>query len=147
MSPYCINCGKEVEESWNSCPNCGKALKESRVAQTQSIQQPPTQPQSHQYQRPQSQRTYGSGGSNNFGIAALICGLIGPLFGFFILGTIYLGIVFSILTIILGAIGIARDENNILAIIGLLIGIADFLCCLIFYFLIFSWFSWFSVFW
>lgn len=147
MSPYCINCGKEVEESWNSCPNCGKVLKGPHVVQEQPILRQPLQPQPPQYQTPQYQRKYGSGGSSNFGIAALICGLIGPFFAFFIIEAFFVGIVFSLITIILGGIGIGRDDNNILAIIGLVIGIADFVCCLIFYFLIFSFFSWFWMWW
>ena len=44
-------------------------------------------------------------------------------------------------------IGIGRDDNNIMAIMGLVIGIGDFICCLTFYFLIFSMFSLFSTFW
>lgn len=142
MSPYCINCGREIEESWNSCPNCGKALKESLVVQEQPIQRPSPQTPPPQYQTLQYPRTYSSRGVNNFGIAAVICGLIGPFFGFFILGNIYGAIVFSLITIVLGGIGIGRDDNNIISIIGLVIGIADFVCCLIFYFLIFSLFSW-----
>jgi len=140
MSPYCINCGKEVEESWNSCPNCGKALKESQVVYRQPIHQTPPQPQPPQYQR-----TYSSAGTNNFGIAALICGVITPFLGFLIPGAFYVGIIFSLITIILGSMGIGRDDNNIMAIMGLVIGIGDFICCLAFYFLIFSWFSVFSM--
>ncbi len=147
MSPYCINCGKEVEESWNSCPNCGKALKESQFVQRQPRQQPPPQPQPPQYQTQQHQRMFSSGGSNNFGIAALICGVIGPFFGFLIPGAIFLAIIMSLITIVLGGIGIGRDDNNIMAIMGLVIGIGDFICCLAFYFLIFSMFSLFSTFW
>lgn len=25
---FCKNCGKEIEENWNTCPNCGQKLKE-----------------------------------------------------------------------------------------------------------------------
>jgi predicted amidophosphoribosyltransferase len=35
MISYCINCGKEIEESWNACPNCGKNLKEGTISQSQ----------------------------------------------------------------------------------------------------------------
>ncbi|MCK4371236.1 MAG: zinc-ribbon domain-containing protein, partial [Candidatus Lokiarchaeota archaeon] len=41
MSPFCTNCGRDLEESWKICPDCGKILGEGTVPQTH----PTTQPQ------------------------------------------------------------------------------------------------------
>ncbi len=134
---YCTNCGSEIEDSWNACPNCGKVLRETKAPQQQAaprIQPPPPQPY---------QRSYSSGGGNIYGTVALVCGLIG-LFGV----VLYFGIVLGIVAIALGGIGLSRDNNNAMAIIGLILGIIDFVCCIAFYFLIFSLLSLFSfVFW
>ncbi|MHA2088486.1 MAG: zinc-ribbon domain-containing protein, partial [Promethearchaeota archaeon] len=43
--PYCINCGSEIEDTWNVCTNCGKALKEQHIPQQQTIPQVQPQPQ------------------------------------------------------------------------------------------------------
>ncbi len=145
MSPYCINCGSEIEDSWNACTNCGKILRE-----TQAPQQPTTlyaQPQPQQapqpYQVQPYQRKYSSGGGNIYGIVALICGLIG-LFG----AVAYFGIVLGIVAIAMGAIGLSRDDNNAMAVIGLILGIIDFVCCFFVYFIVFSLLSWLpSMFW
>jgi hypothetical protein len=138
MSPYCTDCGSEIEDSWNACPNCGKVLKETQVSQQPTM--PQTQPQPQQATQPY-QRSYLSGGGNTFGIIALICGLIG-LFGVFL----YFGIVLGIVAMAMGGIGLSRDDNNAMAVIGLILGIIDLVCCIVFYFIIFSWLSWFSFF-
>jgi hypothetical protein len=145
MSPYCTNCGSEVEDSWNACPNCGKTLKEAEIPQLQPQQQPqaPVQPQVIQTQP--YHRTYSSSWNNNYGSAALIIGIIG-LF----CGISYAGLVLGIAAIILGGLGISRDENNALAMIGIVLGILDFVCFLFFYFWLsslFNWLSWFENFW
>ena len=140
MSPYCINCGSEIEDSWNACPNCGKVLKEAKVPQQPTIPQVQVQPQQapQPYQVQPYQRRYSSGGGNTYGIVALICGLIG------LLGAMaYFGIVLGIIAIATGGMGLSRDDNNAMAIIGLILGIIDFVCCFLIYFVIFSWMSWF----
>ncbi len=139
MSPYCTNCGSEVEELWNACPNCGKILKETEIPQSQPLQQPqitrlPQTIQTRPYQRP-----FSSSGDNNYGIAAVISALIGIFCGAF-----YIAPVLGIAAIILGGLGIGRDENNAIAMIGIVLGIFDFVCFLLFYFLFFQWFNWFN---
>ncbi|MFW9998661.1 MAG: zinc-ribbon domain-containing protein [Candidatus Hodarchaeota archaeon] len=142
MSPYCTNCGTELEESWNACPNCGKTLKQEQISQSLPQQQPyiPTQPQAVQVQP--YHRTYRPSGSNTYGIAALICGLIGLVLSF-----TYGAPVLGLAAIVLGGLGISRDDNNAMAMIGVILGIVDFVFFLLFYFLffsIFNWFNWFN---
>lgn len=136
MSPYCTNCGTEIEESWKVCPYCGKILKEQETQQTR-----PQQPQISQqqpYQTQPYQKVYHPS-SNNYGIAALICGIIGIPLGFFLVGPV-LGIV----AIIMGGLGISRDDNNAMAVVGIVLGIIDCVLTLVFFFLLFSLFAWFS---
>jgi len=141
MSPYCINCGSEIEETWNACPNCGKVLRETRVLQQSAIPQPQSQPQ----QAPQPnqvqpyQKGYSSGGGNTYGIVALVCGLVG-LFG----ALYFFGIVLGIIAIVMGGIGLSRDDNNSMAVIGLILGIIDFVCCILYFFIILFFASFFS---
>ena len=139
MSPYCTNCGTELEESWNACPNCGKKLKEEEISHSLPQQQPyiPTQPPSVQVQP--YQRAYKPTLANPYGIAALICGLLCLIFGIS-----YASPILGIAAIILGGFGISRDENNAMAMIGVILGILDFVFFLLFYLLFFSWFNWFN---
>jgi len=44
--------------------------------------------------------------------------------------------------IIMGGLGLNRDENSSMAIIGLVLGVIDFACFFIAWFWIFSWFAW-----
>ena len=55
MSPFCINCGSEIEDSWNACPNCGKVLKEKTINQPQPSPRVQMQPQPQQVQPYQQQ--------------------------------------------------------------------------------------------
>ncbi|MCK4286462.1 MAG: zinc-ribbon domain-containing protein [Candidatus Lokiarchaeota archaeon] len=140
MSPYCTNCGSEIEDSWNACPNCGRVLRESQIPQQQSIPQTQLQPQRapQPYRVQPYQRSYSSGNGNVYGIVALVCGLIG-LFG----AVLYFGIVLGIVAIAMGGIGLSRDDNNSMAVIGLILGIIDFVCCFVVFFLLFTWLAWF----
>ncbi|MHA2182909.1 MAG: zinc-ribbon domain-containing protein [Promethearchaeota archaeon] len=132
MSPYCSNCGAEIEDSWNICPTCGKSLRE-----TQTIPQPQPQQAPQPYPAQPQQKSKPIGGGNIYGIVSLICGLVG-LLGIFAFFGIFLGV----LAIILGGLGISNDDNNAFAIVGIILGILDFTCCIIFYFFIFSFLSW-----
>ncbi len=138
--PYCTNCGSEIEDTWNICPNCGKDLKELQAPQQQTIslvqQQPQQTPQPYQAQP--FQKTYSSSRGNIFGAVALICGLIGLISAF-----LYFGIVLGIIAIVLGGIGLGRDDNNGMAVIGIIFGIIDIVLFVLVYLIIFSWLSWF----
>lgn len=59
-----------------------------------------------------------------FGIIGLVSGIIGLLVFWYIFGPI---------AIIFGAIGIAKDDSKGLGIAGLILGIVDVVCMLIFY--------------
>jgi len=144
MTPFCASCGTKTEADWNSCPECGSNLKEQKLdggsqpaapKQPQTYQPPPSQyrPAYNPYQKPttypraqttypKTQNAYPS--TNGFGIASLICALIGLCF---------LGWIFGIIAIILGVIGKTRDYNSGIAVAGIVIGIID-LCCGIFNF-------------
>ncbi|UCC19755.1 MAG: zinc-ribbon domain-containing protein [Promethearchaeota archaeon] len=134
MSPYCTNCGNEVEDSWNICPNCGKTLKERQAPLVQPQQQ--IRQQSQPYQTTTYQRSFTRVG-NSYGTTALICGLLGIFFGIF-----YIAIFLGIIAMIMGGIGVGRDENPSLATIGLVLGIIDFVLFIIFFFFLFSWWNW-----
>ena len=140
MSPYCTYCGNEVEESWNVCPKCGTNLKETEIPQAQPQLQPgPYHPlyQSSQQQRQQYQSAPTPSKGYNYGTIALICGIIGIPAGF-----LYFGPVLGVIAIVMGVMGIARDDNASIAAIGLIFGIIDFVLFFVFFFWIFTWFSW-----
>lgn len=138
MSPYCIECGSEIEESWNACPSCGKVLKEVNVSQPQPVAQPQPvsqpQPQPQPYQTRPYQRSYSTGGQNTYGTVALVCGIIGLFCG---------GILFGIIAIVMGGLGLSKDDNTGMAVIGLVLGLIDIVCFFVMMFWIFSWISWF----
>ncbi len=119
MTSYCMNCGREIEESWTACPDCGKILKETRVPQAQPTIQPSPRP----YQVQPYQRAFRAGEGSGFGVVSLICGIIG------LLGTLAYGPVLGnlpvlrFLAVIFGSIGIKRDDNTSMAVIGLILGI------------------------
>ena len=138
IMPYCTECGKEVEESWNACPSCGKVLKEVNIPQPQPVAQPQPQPQPQPYQTRPYPRSYSVGGQNNYGTAALVCGILGIFCG---------GILFGIVAIVLGGLGIGRDDNNGMAVIGLILGLIDIVCFFIMMFWILTWFTWFPNWW
>ena len=149
MTPFCASCGTKTESDWNSCPECGSKLSEQKLdgGSQPAVPKQPQQPQTSQYRPaynpyqkpttyPQGQTTYPRSqgtyprsqtaypSTNGFGIASLICALIGLCF---------MGWIFGIIAIILGGIGKTRDYNPGVAVAGIVIGIID-LCCGIFNF-------------
>ncbi|MCK4780231.1 MAG: zinc ribbon domain-containing protein [Candidatus Lokiarchaeota archaeon] len=128
MSTFCTNCGRELEKSWNICPDCGKSLKETTVPQThptthsQLQSAPQTTPPPHRVQ-PYRDKYTKVVGETKFGTIALACGIIWLIFGFFYGSSIFGLPLFRILAIILGGIGISRDDNKTMAIGGLILGI------------------------
>lgn len=128
MSQFCTNCGREVEESWNVCPDCGKVFKETATPQThprtgtQSHLTPQTTSQPQRVQPYQYKYTKAVG-DTKFGAGALACGIIWLIFGFFYGSSLFGFPLFRIVAIILGGIGISRDENKSMAIAGLVLGI------------------------
>jgi tetrahydromethanopterin S-methyltransferase subunit D len=90
------------------------------------------QPQPQRVQPYQQRYRQPGGYGNTYGAVALVCGIIGLFCGGFILG---------IVAIVLGGIGLNRDESKGMAIVGLILGIIDFACSFLLFFWIFSWFS------
>jgi len=130
MSPFCINCGQEIEESYNACPNCGKVLKEENIQKP--VPQAYPQPQAPIQVQPY-QRSYPNKFGNTYGAVALVLGLIGLCVGVYTFGFIW-----GILAIALGGMGLSRDDNHSLAIVGLVLGILDIICFAFYYLLMFS---------
>ena len=125
MSPFCTSCGREVEESWNVCPDCGKSLEETTGPQTHptthtQIQSTTPQPPRVQPSQPKYTKAVGE---TKIGAGALACGILWLIFGFFYGSSIFGFPLFRIVAIILGGIGISRDENKSMAIGGLILGI------------------------
>ena len=142
LTNYCSSCGSQVEPSSLFCPNCGKNLRDSASPRPTPSPRPSYQPPSStpsprpSYQAPYNQgsyqpsRSYSTAQDNKYGTASIICGLI----GFCCFGNIAY-IVFGIIAIIFGAIGLKQDENQSLASGGLIFGIVDLFCGLISIFL------------
>jgi len=113
MANFCSNCGTKVDPSWNACPKCGTAL----------VGRGTSQPSPQYYTKPYTQavqQPYGKK-SHKHSALALIFGNIG-LFGGVIIGV---GIIFGILAIVYGFIGLRRDEDKVMAIIGIILGAID----------------------
>jgi hypothetical protein len=127
MAKYCINCGNELDPSWRACPNCGTTI----VGPEVPISPQPSAPAPPQTYAPTYARTYPTGGGNNYGVVALICGIIGLCIG---------GVFLGIIAIIVGILGLSRDENTSLATAGLILGILDFVCSLILLVALASWY-------
>ena len=111
MAKFCANCGSEIEDSWNTCPNCGTNIKAPQMGGEPRLTPTPSQTPGYG-QRPNS---------NGYGIGALVLSIIG-------LFCLIAGSIIGPIAIILGAVGISKDDNNRMAIAGLIIGIFD-LCC------------------
>ncbi|MFX1278737.1 MAG: zinc-ribbon domain-containing protein [Promethearchaeota archaeon] len=130
IMPYCIECGLKIEETWNICPQCGKELKKQEIHQPQPL--PRFQPQPTAPRVPTYQKSSSMAGQNTYGAVALVCGIVGLFCG---------GIVFGVIAIIIGGLGLNRDENSGMAVIGLILGVIDITCFFISWFWLFSWFS------
>jgi hypothetical protein len=122
MSPFCANCGANVDETWNNCPECGVNIKDQMISDgtEPSPSYQPSQPQtSYSSQQRVTQYSRSVSESNSYGIGALITAIIGLCCFSYVFGPI---------AIILGAMGRTRDLEPGMATAGLIIGIFD-LCC------------------
>ena len=135
LGKYCSSCGTQVEESNMFCPNCGKNLKETSSPNPTPSPRPyyqspsPTPSPRPYYNTSMDQRSYQPSRSystmegSKYGTASIVCGII----GFCCFGNIAY-IVFGILAIAFGVLGLNRDENKSLASGGLIFGIVDLAC-------------------
>ena len=125
MSPFCANCGANIEITWNNCPECGGLIKDQLIPEPgqtlyQSTAAPISRPSPQQVQqRPVQYGARPGTGTNGYGIVALICALVGLCF---------LSYIFGPIAIIIGAMGRTKDDSPGLATAGLVLGIFD-LCC------------------
>ena len=148
MSPFCTNCGRDLEVSWLVCPDCGKLLGEGTVPQTQPTTQPQTQLTTQPTAQPHSVQPYQykyakAAGENKFGVGALVCGILGLVLGFTSSITIMSFPILRVVAIVLGGIGISRDDNKSMAIAGLVLGIIG----VVIFFIggipgVFTWYFW-----
>ena len=113
MANFCSSCGIKVDPSWNACPECGTALGGRGISQP--TPQYYTQPYTQAAQQPSGWK------SHKHSALALIFANIG-LFGGVITGV---GIIFGILAIVFGITGIRRDEDRVMAILGIIVGTID----------------------
>jgi len=113
MANFCSSCGIKVDPSWNACPECGTALGGRGISQP--TPQYYTQPYTQAAQQPSGWK------SHKHSALALIFANIG-LFGGVFTG---FGIIFGILAIVFGITGIRRDEDRVMAILGIIVGTID----------------------
>ena len=128
MSPFCTNCGRDLEEQWKVCPDCGKILEGGTAPQTQPTTQPQIQSTTQPTSQPHSVQPYQykftkAAGENKFGTGALVCGILGLVLGIFYGSFTMLGFpILRVLAIVFGGIGISKDDNRSMAIAGLVLG-------------------------
>ena len=65
---------------------------------------------------------------NTFGIIALIFGIIGLCCGWILS---YIGLVFPVVAIVCGAIGMKKDDSAGMSIAGLVLGIISVICTIV----------------
>ena len=106
---FCGNCGTKLDSSWSVCPECG-----SPVGGEVPYQPTPGQPLPQEFKE---KKTYGSL-SLAFGLISFCC-CCGPIFG--------------PLSILFGIIGLRKDDDRSLSIIGLILGIVGTICGIIFW--------------
>ena len=113
MANFCSNCGTKVEQTWNACPKCGTTL--GGGISSQSTPQYYTTSPTQTAPKPSSWKKH------KHSALALIFANIG-LFGVVLTG---FGIIFGILAIVFGITGIRRDEDRVMAILGIVVGAID----------------------
>ena len=108
---YCVNCGREIPESYAFCPNCGAKRYEepvqASVAAQPVVQEQPATPKT-------TGRVRGLGiASMAVGIEGLIVAVLASIYGFFGLmfaamaDMLHGGAAFGIFSLILGLVGLA----------------------------------------
>ena len=123
MTPFCPECGAVIEEDWNRCPECELDLNAQQLDEnSQYTLLPPKNPQlpTYTYKAPTKS-------SNGFGTISLIVAIIGCFCFAYVFGPI---------AMILGGIGISKDDSPSKAKAGLVFGI--FVLCFGIISLIFS---------
>ena len=114
---FCGNCGTKLDPSWNVCTECG-----TPVGGEVAHQPPPGRPHPQEVIYKKESKTFGSL-ALAFGIISFCC---------------CCGFIFGPLAILFGILGLFKDDNRTLAIIGLVFGIIGAICGFIFFFLFFG---------
>lgn len=115
MTPFCPNpdCGAVIEENWNRCPECELDLNAQQLDEKpQYTLLPPKNPQPPTYTY--KAKSFQMPSSNGFGTLSLVLAII----GFFCFAY-----VFGPIAMILGGIGISKDDSPSKAKAGLVFGI------------------------
>lgn len=127
----CQKCGKQINDDYKICPYCGTPVQ--RAVNTGQFQQN-QQNNGYNYRNPQMPQSgsYNYGNriqytnhpkkNNTIGILALIFGIVGLL-----LSCIFIGIVPAIAGIVLGIVGISKNNGKGMCIAGLICGIIGIL--------------------
>ncbi len=133
---YCPNCGTPVEPDWKICANCGHRLSREQISILPQ-KEPETQVKTVETVRTTPYLGYFETQKTN-GILAFSFGIMGIGLSFFIImsfmmifNVIVIG--FSIIAVIFGIVGSAKDDSKALAVLGLIFGIGSFLLYLIRY--------------
>ncbi|MBY9008994.1 MAG: hypothetical protein KGD74_03910 [Candidatus Lokiarchaeota archaeon] len=109
---FCGNCGTKLDPSWSVCPECGSPVGEEGTYQPPPVQQYP------QEVKAKVSKTFGSL-ALAFGIISLCC---------------CCGFIFGPLAILFGMLGLFKDDDRSLSIVGLVFGIIGSVCGFIFLF-------------
>ena len=107
---FCGNCGTKLNSSWSVCPECGSPL-----GGEATYQPSPGRPYPQEV-RAKPKKTFGSL-SLAFGIISFCC---------------CCGFVFGPLAILFGMLGLFKDDDRSLSIIGLVFGIIGAICGFVF---------------
>ncbi|MDY3275593.1 MAG: zinc-ribbon domain-containing protein [Agathobacter sp.] len=127
----CQKCGKQINDDYKMCPYCGTPVHRAvNTGQFQQNQQNngynfrnPQMPQSGSYNYGNRiQYTNHTKKNNTIGILALIFGIVGLL-----LSCIFIGIVPAIAGIVLGIVGISKNNGKGMCVAGLICGIIGIL--------------------
>jgi hypothetical protein len=112
---FCQRCGQQLKDDSNFCTTCGAQAKRPVI---------PAGPVRWDTRGERLQRTYPSfysgTGYQNYGLAAMICGILGAVFFWLIVPGFVLGIV----AVVLGLAQMRLKNKSGRAIAGLVLGIA-----------------------
>jgi hypothetical protein len=130
---FCGKCGKELKESWNSCPECGTPLSES-PSTDKIVVNPFDRSHRDSYGAEHfdtTQRDKNFFQLNLIGFISFIFGILSSFFGFVLgiftgdYGWIILEIIFGVVAMIIGGISLYKSEINYPALGGLILGGAN----------------------
>ena len=137
---YCPNCGINVESSWKVCVNCGHRLVDEETS-VKTQEDPESQAKKVEVVTPKPSYFFAKP-QRKYGITALLLGIICFSLSFLIMGLRTIGfsildyiisliagnaisLILSILAVIFGILGIAKDDSKGMGIAGLILGVLN----------------------